>query len=57
MSRANSKISVFSAHAEVVPSKDLIRLQRCSILRARGGSSGFDAYAFAYAVYSPRTRR
>ena len=48
---------VFSAHAEVVPTASPSCSLILGILRARGGSSGFDAYAFAYAMYSPRTRR
>ena len=48
---------VFSAHAEVVPDSTTPARISSGILRARGGSSGFDAYAFAYAMYSPRTRR
>ena len=57
MSRANSKISVFSAHAEVVPRKIFHRPRKFGILRARGGSSRGFWRLRGLGWYSPRTRR
>ena len=53
----SSKETVFSAHAEVVPSFGMLRNLTCRILRARGGSSLFMAGVDIDAMYSPRTRR
>ncbi|EEG28176.1 hypothetical protein CORMATOL_00226 [Corynebacterium matruchotii ATCC 33806] len=48
---------VFSAHAEVVPSRPLSASAFPRILRARGGSSCLAAILRKAWLYSPRTRR
>ena len=48
---------VFSAHAEVVPTRILICGSPVSILRARGGSSNILIIPRQNGKYSPRTRR
>ena len=50
-------ITVFSAHAEVVPLLAHIKTPPVCILRARGGSSTVAAIAEKQGMYSPRTRR
>ena len=53
----NRRCLVFSAHAEVVPSKKLTPEQINGILRARGGSSMLYITLDTNDPYSPRTRR
>ena len=50
-------VTVFSAHAEVVPVVPEGTGNITRILRARGGSSGEMVDARVIATYSPRTRR
>ena len=48
---------VFSAHAEVVPADAAGGVGYAGILRARGGSSVYQAIKSGKIQYSPRTRR
>ena len=50
-------MSVFSAHAEVVPILLTLDILSIRILRARGGSSGKKVSNNTGKAYSPRTRR
>ena len=50
-------ITVFSAHAEVVPATMPLGKEFSGILRARGGSSGQYMAGGMFQGYSPRTRR
>ena len=50
-------VTVFSAHAEVVPTFALNINESNSILRARGGSSYTLVEDTIQGMYSPRTRR
>ena len=50
-------ITVFSAHAEVVPVPSDISRVKLRILRARGGSSSCYLFHIRAGRYSPRTRR
>ena len=50
-------LPVFSAHAEVVPTKIAFHPGFGSILRARGGSSQAGSVSPVCLRYSPRTRR
>ena len=54
---SRSTKSVFSAHAEVVPTPSASSTAGGSILRARGGSSNSDPTDDSKRPYSPRTRR
>ena len=51
------QVNVFSAHAEVVPRRVCLHMQRQCILRARGGSSIIAQVGNIQIRYSPRTRR
>ena len=48
---------VFSAHAEVVPTRSHATATTLGILRARGGSSHASEACHTLLLYSPRTRR
>ena len=50
-------VTVFSAHAEVVPRMLAVLKRTRSILRARGGSSTIILTRITAMKYSPRTRR
>ena len=52
-----TRFAVFSAHAEVVPTRPPAHDPARRILRARGGSSKSWMWRNSRSQYSPRTRR
>ena len=57
MDESSGDAGVFSAHAEVVPHRQVYDAPYVCILRARGGSSNPVMGLARFGVYSPRTRR